>query len=48
MFDDFIKLLGKLLRRSEAPETPETVRNEIKAIIQKTTGDRDWETGSSS
>ena len=39
MFDDFIKLLGKLLRRSEAPETPETVRNEIKAIIQKTATD---------
>ena len=39
MFDDLIKFMSKLVRRAEAPETPKSVKNEIKVILEKTAAD---------
>ena len=39
MFDDLIKFMSKLVRRAEAPETPKSVKNEIKSILETTAQD---------
>jgi hypothetical protein len=39
MFDDLIRFMSKLVRRAEAPETPKSVKNEIKSILETTAQD---------